>query len=437
MQKDKIKVVWICEFSNENVRKRLSFRFYSPLFILGKLRNRIIFRDLSQWITNGIQEFKKIDNIELHVISSHPYLLKKIQAFKEDNVYFHFFKSENDNFLTSLRRKFLPTKLKTNYKKNSHLIHKIIENINPDIIHLIGAELPYISSSVLSLNSKRPLLVTLQTLMSDPKFYENYPIDKESYDFRCAIEKKVIRRADYIGTSVLKFAKEIKQSIKNDAIFIPCRLAVAEPFHIEISEKQYDFVYFSKEIEKAADWAIEAFAIANKSNPQMTLLIVGGYSRVFKEQLDYKILEYGLTDKITFTGSLPTHEDVIKKIKKAKYALIPLKIDLISGTIREAMACGLPVITTRTPSTPDLNAKRECILIAEPADFQDIANKMLLLYNKPDYTNRLVKNSFITLNERYNNTLAMQGWVDAYKAICQNYYYNVPIPNKLIFNIEK
>ena len=315
------------------------------------------------------------------------------------------------------------------------MINKIIKNINPDIIHLIGAEIPSFSSSVLSLETNKPLFVSLQTLMSDPEFLANYPIDRVSYDIRSNVEKKVIKRANYIGTSIIKFAKEIKQNIKKDAIFISCKLAVAEPIHDEKCNKKYDFVYFSKEIEKAVDWAIESFIIAHQSNPHMTLLIVGGYSKEYKERLDKLLYEKGLTKNVTITGSLPTHDDVINKIKEAKYAIIPLKIDLISGTIREAMACGLPVITTKTPLTPDLNINRECVLISEPKDFQDMAKKMNLLYNDPNYANCLSKNSLITLNEKYNNTLAMQEWVNAYNAIFENFYYNIPIPEKLILKI--
>lgn len=435
MQTEKLKIVWICEFSNESIRNKLYFRIYSPLFILKKLKGHIIFRDLSQWITNGIQEFKRFENIELHVISPHPYILAKIQSFNDNNITYHFFRSEDDSFVTRLKRKFFASPINADYPKNAYLINKIITEINPDIIHLIGAEIPYFSSSVLSLKKQKPLFVSLQTLMSDPEFFTNYPIDKVSYDIRSNIEKKVIRNADYIGTSIIKFAKEIRQNIKKNAIFISCKLAVAEPIHDEKCNKQYDFVYFSKEIEKAVDWVIESFTIAHESNPQMTLLIVGGYSKEYKEELDEQLLKKGLMNNITFTGTLPTHDDVINKIKEAKFAILPLKIDLISGTIREAMSCGLPVITTRTEGTPDLNTKRECILISEPNDFQDMANKMICLMNDSHYADILRNNSFKTINERYNNTLAMQGWVDAYKAIIKHYHHNTPIPTHLLLNI--
>lgn len=434
MQKDKIKVVWICEFSNKQIREKLHFEEFSLYALLKKLFNKQYLIDFGGWNTNAIKEFENFENIELHVISHHFFLKKEIESFKMRNINYHFYKLESDNLLSTIKRK-LDSNIKTDYNKNTLIINSIINKIQPDIVHLIGAENPHYSSSVLSLDNKYPLIVTLQTLMSDPNFLSNYPISKELYEYRSNIEKEVIKRADYIGTSIENYAKKIRQYITKDATFVICKLALGEAIHNDKTTKKYDFVYFSKDIEKAGDWAIKAFILAQKKNPQITLLVIGRYTPNFKEELDKLIIENKIEPNVIFTGSLPTHDDVINKIKEARYALLPLKIDLISGTIREAMACGLPVITTKTEGTPNLNTKRECILISEPNDFQDMANKMQCLLNNSQYADTLRNNSLITINERYNNTLAMQGWVDAYKAILKHYHHNTPIPTHLLLNI--
>ena len=120
-------------------------------------------------------------------------------------------------------------------------------------------------------------------------------------------------------------------------------------------DKLYDFVYFAADISKAVDYAIEGFAIAKKSFPNITLHVVGGYSDSYMQTLRDKMQELGLGQEVDFTGKLLTHDDVLAEIRKAKFALLPLKVDLIAGTIREAMSNGLPVVTTVTPVTPTLN----------------------------------------------------------------------------------
>ena len=42
---------------------------------------------------------------------------------------------------------------------------------------------------------------------------------------------------------------------------------------------------------------------------------------------------FGIKDAVTFEGMLPTHDDVIAQIRKSRFALLPLRIDLTSGTI--------------------------------------------------------------------------------------------------------
>ena len=105
-----------------------------------------------------------------------------------------------------------------------------------------------------------------------------------------------------------------------------------------------------------------------------------------------------ITKNVIFCGPLPTHDDVIKQIRKSRFAILPLKIDLISGTIREAMANGLPVVTTITPATPKLNETRESVLLSEKGDFKAMAENMLWLINDNEVAIKLKKNSFVLSN---------------------------------------
>ena len=82
MPDSKIKVVWICHFSNPQIRKRLKFK---NSFI----RKKELF-DFAIWNTNGIKEFEKFDDIELHVISPHAYI-SNIQEFNINGIYYYFF----------------------------------------------------------------------------------------------------------------------------------------------------------------------------------------------------------------------------------------------------------------------------------------------------------------------------------------------------------
>lgn len=433
MENRKIRIVWICEFSNKEIREKLHFEKFSLFLLIRKLlnkKNEVV--DYCEWNTKAIKEFEKIKNIELHIISHHLYLKRKIECFVMNNIHYHFFKPEGNNLFSTIKNK-IGIGTKTNYTINSKRINEIIEKIQPDIVHLIGAENPHYSSSVLSLDNKYPLLVSLQTLMSDPNFFKNYPISRELYDYRCEIEKKVLQKADYICTIGEIFQEIILKDISPNAKFLRLKLAAGEDItDTTLIDKKYDFVYFAKDINKASDYAIEAFAIAKKKYKNITLNIVGGYSSSFKETLDVRLKQLGIEDSVTFSGKLPLHEDVLKEIQRSRFALLPLKIDLVSGTIREAMACKLPVITTITPGTPKLNEKRESVLLSPIGNHQAMADNMIKLLEDKNLAKILMDNASITIGERYNNQEAMNDWVKAYKAIYDYKCQNNSLPTELL-----
>ena len=414
----KIKIVWICHLSNAQVRAKLKFKKLTPLSILRRLRGQVDLSDFAIWNTNAILEFEKFKDVGLHIIAPY-YNIGGIQEFEINSIHYHFFEPEDDNLISIIKSK-VQKKIKTSYNKNSKVINALILKVKPDIVHLIGAENPYYGESVLTLSHKAPLIISLQTLMSEPNFYKNYPITKELYDYRASIEAKIIKRADYIGSKVEVFRKIIKESIHPSARFLDMNLALGEKVTITKVDKLYDFVYFAADISKAVDYAIEGFAIAKKSFPNITLHVVGGYSDSYMQTLRDKMQELGLGQEVDFTGKLLTHDDVLAEIRKAKFALLPLKVDLIAGTIREAMSNGLPVVTTVTPVTPTLNDNRESLLLSEIGDLEKMAENMCRLIVDNELAHTLSTNALKTIDERYSNSANMHEWRDNYYAILNN-----------------
>lgn len=412
--KNKIKVVWVTLFSNQEVRDCINFRKFDLFSWIRKFSKGSRYFDEARWITNSIEELKKIEEVELHVISHHEGLIKDMN-FCKDGIYYHFFKTEDDNLFCQIRKRtcdYFPS-----YDNNAAKIERIINYINPQLIHVIGAENPIYCKWLYNYKPKVPVILSLQTLMCDPDFLKGYPISLHKYNIRSKIERKIIQKSDYIGTTVTHYRNIIKSTIKLDAQFLDISLALTEPIKILDCTKEYDFVYFALNIDKAADWAIEAFACAKKTHKDITLLIVGGYNQAYKNFLDKRIGELQISDSIKFRGKMHTHEDVIKEIQKAKFAILPLKVDIITGTIREAMSCGLPVVSTITPGTPKLNKNRLSVLLSEKGDFEGLGYHMASLVKNPNLAETIRNNALLTMSERKNNGMVMKAWVKNYKNI--------------------
>ena len=157
--------------------------------------------------------------------------------------------------------------------------------------------------------------------------------------------------------------------------------------------------------------------MACRKYPNLKLNVSGGYDESYKKNLDDRLNKLGITNNVYFTGSKETHEEVLAQIKKSRFALLPLKIDLISSTIREAFACGLPVVTTITEGTPALNEQRQTVLLSKQGDYQAMANNMLLLIEDNALANQLRDNGIRRIKELHSNELFVAKWHEAYSSL--------------------
>lgn len=433
--KNKLRVVYLCQFRNNHFTEILPLEFdiLSKLTYYFKKKSRTIsVSEGSVWNINAFKEFERFsDEIELHVISPYPFLAEKYYHFEENGINYHIFKNEDDRpdrllFNRLTKYKFL------SYSRNKRKICNIINEVKPDIIHLIGAENPSYAAAILDIPKDIPVLTQLQTLLNDPDFEKNYYMYKPWYNFRSEMEMKILKRSDFLGTIETSFNRILKDCLGIDKIVLNTTLALTEPININSFDKTYDFVYYARNIEKAADWAIEAFILASQKHPHITLDIVGGFTSDYKELLVKKLSNYGLKDNVIFEGEQITHDDVLNLVRKSRFAILPMKVDLVTGTIRECMANGIPVVTTITPASPQLNARRESVLLSEKGDFNGMAENMCKLLESHVFADFIKNNAIITSSERSSNFDIVTKYIAAYHAIIDYKRFDTPVPEYLI-----
>ena len=450
-----IRVVWVCHLMNPEIGNHLpqslsigrkSKLFFAKLFLklmpkskyslksgITKMCDKLskpVPTEFAVWNTNGIKELKKIPEVELHVVAPLYWISRKGLCYEEDGVHYHFFRNQQGSFAFLIWREIyrLLTGKSYGMPANRKRITKYVEQIKPDIIHLIGAENSQYAMSIFDYGNNYPVFVQLQTLLSDPQAQAKV----DSYKKSAINESAVLKKAKYIGTIINKYRDVIKKQINPDAIILSTSLAVSETVNRSRRQTEYDFVYYSYNINKAGDLAIEAFGLAHKRNPKLTLLVIGGYDDVFKKKLDERIVFYGIQEAVVFEGLLPTHEDVLEHSKKARFALLPIKIDITPSTIREAFSNGLPVITTITSGTPDLNKNGQCVLLSEVGDHQAMADNIVRLAEDEKLAETLADNGYNYMEARVSNKQVAETWVEAYKAIIDHYNNGTPIPATLL-----
>lgn len=419
----KIKIAFICYYSNEELRRILHQRI--PWWEkYGRKLMHISPPKLSDhgvWNENAIKEFEAYEDIEVSVILPQKFISKKEVQFELRGIHYYVFRDEDSYFSSRVKRMFCRRK-KKEYHQNREIIKSLLKEVTPDIVHVVGAENAFYSLSLLDVPSSVPTIIQLQTLINDPGFFQNYFMSADSYKYATEIERRILQKSTYIATRARKYINVIKESIKSDATFLDFSLALNEPVNIEKRQTTYTFVYFAKIIAKAVDYAIESFAIAHKKHPEITLDVIGSCPPDLMKSLKNRIHELGIQDFVIFEGELPTHADVIKQIRKSRFALLPVKISLTTGTIREAMANGLPVVTSDTGElgTQQLNKDKECVLLSAKGDHEAMAENMMKLLESPETERKLIQNASERAANLRTNAQVVSEWVETYRTIIKN-----------------
>ena len=302
------------------------------------------------------------------------------------------------------------------------------------MVNFVGAENPYYSIGALDIDNI-PIILHCQTVYANPDRQKNTG-NVNMYRWRTEI--KLFHKIHYIACSG-RMHYELIKGYSPQAIIFP-RTWPQSPFpNIPNVEKKYDYAYWARYLNrnKGFDNAIEAIAIAAKKHPKLKILAVGSWDSDH-EFFEKRIEELGIKDNLEIHPSFPDYLEMLQYVRQARFALLPIKMDVLSGTILEALNMGMPVVTCRTSGTPSLNEKRETVLISDIGDNEALAENMLKLYENSGYAERLKQNGLLYIREwEDGNAHNVDEMVAQYKAVIAHYCDGTPIPKELLYNTEE
>lgn len=431
-----IKVVWICHFSNQRLRAMLPLSKQKTEKALRKLFNskkNIDYVDFAPWVTNLILEFEKMKNVELHVIAPHRGLKRLSCEFEMNGVHYHIFKPDSFHLIKTALKLFFNYRERA-FRLNRFLIRKFIKSIKPDIINIIGTENPYYSIAALDI-SGIPVYISVQTVYTNPArtlFCNSF--SQVIWDIELLIHKK----NKYYGCSGRMHRDLIIENNPN-AIIFKNFFPVERPGKAADVSHEYDFVFYSVGVseKKGVEDAIMAFSLVKKTNPHTTLNIVGHCGSAYKNYLIKKIYELGIQENVVFNEYFPIHADLHNHLKKARFALLPVKLDVIPGSIIEAMLLELPVVTYKTSGTPYLNKNLQTVLLADIGDINTLAKNMHTLLNDQNLANELKKNAKSFAEAEFENKKSAERLLNNYHAVLGHYHHSTPIPKELLLDTNE
>ncbi|MHB1317886.1 MAG: glycosyltransferase family 4 protein [Anaerolineae bacterium] len=151
-----------------------------------------------------------------------------------------------------------------------------------------------------------------------------------------------------------------------------------------------DYVLFVGTLEPRKNIALllDAWAmLASHHGLHPTLVIVGGKGW-FYEQLDARVRALGLTDSVRFAGYVPD-EELASWYAAATLFVFPSLYEGFGFTPLEAMACGVPVVTSNRSSLPEVVGNAGIAL--PPDDPTAWADTIAMLLSSPEKRSEMVE----------------------------------------------
>jgi glycosyltransferase involved in cell wall biosynthesis len=123
---------------------------------------------------------------------------------------------------------------------------------------------------------------------------------------------------------------------------------------------------------------------------------------------------------IIFTGWI-SEEEKVMYYAIADVFVLPTLQDLCPLVINEAMACGLPVVsTTAAGCAPDMIFNWENGFIVEPGNVDALYEAMLRIVRDNELRQQMGRKSYEILTTRFSLDNAVNGFLDAIRFACDS-----------------
>ena len=167
--------------------------------------------------------------------------------------------------------------------------------------------------------------------------------------------------------------------------------------------------------KKGIDTLIRAAAGLKKRELSFELHIAG--SGPLESMLRDLTRELGMTEEdVHFLGAMP-HNEVSSFIRSLDMFVLPCRqdsngdMDGIPVALMEAMAIGVPVISTNLSGIPELVVDQETGLLVKPGNEEELVTAMITLINDKNLKSRLITNAINKVKSEFSllsNTLKLR-----------------------------
>jgi glycosyltransferase involved in cell wall biosynthesis len=281
------------------------------------------------------------------------------------------------------------------------VLPKAVEKEKCDILHCTSNTAP------LSINI--PLVLTLHDIIymeSLSLFTKGASLyQKFGNLYRRIIVPRIVKKTDKIIT-VSKFEKKrIVEyfGLNNDKLSVVYNgvgrhfVKINEQSKNHLIKKKYKlpdkFIFFlgNTDPKKNTLRVLKAYELYLRKSSKKLPLVVSDFNKKILKQSLSKINAENIIDNIYLTGYIP-NMDLPAVYSQSELFLYPSLRESFGIPIVEAMACGVPVITSNTSSMPEISG--EAAVLIDPFNVQEITNAMITIEDNLESRNHLIQTGF-------------------------------------------
>ncbi len=290
-------------------------------------------------------------------------------------------------------------------------LHRVLRDSNPDIVHT-------------HLHVLRYALPSLRILNHTSQIHTVHNLAEREIE---AGMRWIQRNAFHHGVVPIAVAEEVALSVKRLYGIQRCRVIsngiptdrYARP---QTSRKEWRaregfedndvlFVCVARFApQKNHTLLLKAFAQGTASHPKARLVLVG--EGVLRQQLEGQAKSLGLASQVDFLGLRTDIPDVLGAmdvfVLSSDYEGNPL-------SVMEAMAAGLPVVTTAAGGVPDLLEHGREGLIVQQGNVQGLSNAMSFLLENRELRQSLGRAAARRAGEKFDVSTMVQAYEELYE----------------------
>lgn len=317
-----------------------------------------------------------------------------------NDVYVYTYEGNNPSYPLSKGIKYYPSKYIPKSKFLRRVlpfigVRKHIKKIQPDVvISFLPNSNVYSVFGTLFTNC-----ATIITERSDPYSEQGFLLN---------IKRLFYRFADGAVFQTEKAKKYYSKHIQEKSAVIPNPISKITQVQIPYDKKNNEIIHVARfDIkQKRQDLMVFAFKKVLQKYPDVKLVFCGDGKDFYK--IVNLVMEEGIEDNVIFEGKV---DNVLERINKAKIFVLTSDYEGIPNALAEAMAVGLPVISTNcSPGGAELLIENYKNGIIVPAgDVNGIAEAIIFLLDNPWIAEKYAKEAR-KITEKYSPENIIQKW---------------------------